>query len=145
MRVNALLDDASGKSFVNDNVARKLNLHGYAQTMKIGVLNGGVRELDTMSVDVELQSVNGKFSRHMIMYTADEVTGDMSVTDWKQEAKQWPHLKDIVFPDLGGNDRVDVLIGVDHHDLHFSYCDIRGRRGEPSARLTPLGWTCVSA
>ena len=78
------------------------------------------------------------------MYTADEATGDMNVTDWKHEAKQWPHLKDIAFPEIAGSDQVDVQLGVDHHDLHFSHCDIRGRRGEPSARLTPLGWTCVS-
>ena len=37
----------------------------------------------------------------------------------------------------------DILIGVDHVDLHYSFKDVKGRPGEPVARLTPLGWTCV--
>ncbi|CAG2211582.1 unnamed protein product [Mytilus edulis] len=38
---------------------------------------------------------------------------------------------------------VDMLIGLDYPDLHYSYRDIRGKPGEPIARLTPLGWTCI--
>ncbi|CAC5373897.1 unnamed protein product [Mytilus coruscus] len=36
-----------------------------------------------------------------------------------------------------------MLIGLDYPDLHYSYRDIRGKPGEPIARLTPLGWTCI--
>ena len=36
-----------------------------------------------------------------------------------------------------------MLIGLDCTDLHFSLQDIRGEPGQPIARLTPLGWTCV--
>ena len=28
-------------------------------------------------------------------------------------------------------------------DLHYSFRDIRGAPGQPVARLTPLGWTCI--
>lgn len=38
---------------------------------------------------------------------------------------------------------VDVLIGIDCADLHYALEEIRGRPGEPVARLTPLGWTCI--
>ena len=38
---------------------------------------------------------------------------------------------------------VDMLIGLDCADLHFSLQDVRGEPGQPIARLTPLGWTCV--
>ena len=40
---------------------------------------------------------------------------------------------------------MDLLIGLDYADLHYSFKDIRGEPGEPIARLTPLGWTCVGA
>ena len=40
---------------------------------------------------------------------------------------------------------VDVLIGLDCADLHFSFKDVRGKPGQPVARLTPLGWTCIGA
>ena len=55
----------------------------------------------------------------------------------------WTHLKNIQFPDPGPNAIVDMLIGVDYADLHYSIKDVRGRPGEPLARLTPLDWTCV--
>ena len=38
---------------------------------------------------------------------------------------------------------VDVLIGLDFADLHYSLRDIRFASGQPIARLTPLGWTCI--
>ena len=40
---------------------------------------------------------------------------------------------------------MDILIGVDHVDLHYSFKDVKGRLGEPVARLTPLGWTCMGS
>ena len=36
-----------------------------------------------------------------------------------------------------------MLIGVDQADLLYSLKDVKGRPGEPIARLTPLGRTCI--
>ena len=36
-----------------------------------------------------------------------------------------------------------MLIGVDHADLHCSYKDVCGEPGQPIARQTPLGSTCI--
>ena len=44
------------------------------------------------------------------------------------------------FPKLGPRLTVDISIGLDLADLHYSVRDIRGA---PIARLTPLGWTCI--
>uniref|UniRef100_A0A1I8JCV3 DNA-directed DNA polymerase n=1 Tax=Macrostomum lignano TaxID=282301 RepID=A0A1I8JCV3_9PLAT len=38
---------------------------------------------------------------------------------------------------------VDLLIGADHTDLHASHLEVCGKPGDPQARLTPLGWTCI--
>ena len=145
VKVSALLDDGSSKSYMNANIAAKLGVQGHVETMNVGVINGGTQMIDSMSVDVKLKSVDGKVDRYVMLKTADNVTGDIDVVDWKREAGRWPHLKDIRFPDIVHGQGVDLLIGLDHADLHFSCCDIRGKWGEPSARLTPLGWTCVSA
>ena len=40
---------------------------------------------------------------------------------------------------------MDVLVGLDCADLHFSFKDVRGQPGQPVAQLTPLGWTCIGA
>ena len=36
-----------------------------------------------------------------------------------------------------------MLIRLDCADLLYAIQEVRGRLGEPIARLTPLGWTCV--
>ena len=144
VKVNALLDSASSKSFINDSIARKLQLTGNQKTVHVNVLNGGKQKIDSSTVAVGLQSIDKTVNRYMMVYTASNVTGNLHAVDWNHKAKEWSHLKDIPFPELTGNCQVDMLIGMDHPDLHFSRCDVRGKRGEPSARQTPLGWTCVS-
>ena len=59
-------------------------------------------------------------------------------------ARKWEHLHGIQFQRVGPHPIVEILIGLDHVDLHYSYRDIRGNPGEPIATLTPLGWTCIS-
>jgi hypothetical protein len=36
-----------------------------------------------------------------------------------------------------------MLIGVDLSDFHCALKEVRGKPGEPIARLTPLGWTSI--
>ena len=69
----------------------------------------------------------------------------MNVVDWNSCTKKWSHLKGLPFPKMGSRPIVDILIGLDCADLHYSYRDIRGKPGQPITRLTPLGWTCVGA
>jgi len=38
---------------------------------------------------------------------------------------------------------VDLLIGVENADLHYSFFLVRCQMGEPVARVGPLGWTEV--
>ena len=69
----------------------------------------------------------------------------MNIIDWNVCAKEWPHLQGLRFHHLGPRAIVDILIGLDCVDLHYSIKDISGKPGQPIARLTPLGWTCVGA
>ena len=55
----------------------------------------------------------------------------------------WKHLQNIKFPKLGPRPIVDILIGIDCLDLHCSLEDVNGGPGEPVARKTVLGWTCI--
>ena len=67
----------------------------------------------------------------------------MSVIDWNGFKRRWPHLEKIDFPRTANRPIVDILIGLDCAELHCSTQEIRGGPGEPIARLTPLGWTCI--
>ena len=111
----------------------------------MNVLNGQVETFETSPIEVELNSVNGELSRKITAFTANRVTGNMTAFDWNQCLQLWPHLKHIRFPRIAQRPIVDVLIGADCADLHCAIKEVQGRSGEPIARLTPLGWTCVGS
>ena len=63
--------------------------------------------------------------------------------DWNQHQKEWPHLRQCDFPTPAKDGLVDLLIGIDNPELHFSIIDFQGPQGGPVARRGPLGWTCI--
>ena len=142
LKVNALLDDASTKTYLNADVAAELGLQGHPQRVNVSVLNGQVETFETTPIDCFVEGLDGK-SYRITAFTTNRVTGNMNVIDWNTCSREWPHLKGLNFPQLGPRPIVDLLIGLDCADLHYSFKDIRGRPGQPIARLTPLGWTCI--
>ena len=76
-------------------------------------------------------------------FTADRVTANMKAINWRTFANKWNHLKGIAFLIAGARPIIDILIGIDYADLHCSIQERNGKPGEPIARLTLLGWTCI--
>ena len=138
--MNALLDEPSTKTYINADVASEL---GISRKVTVNVLNGQTETFETMPVDVELESLDGSVSKTVSAFTTERATGNLEAIDWRKYANKWSHLRGIQFPKPGPHPLVDILIGVDHVDLHYSFKDVRARPGEPVARLTPLGWTRV--
>ena len=126
IKVNALLDEASTKTYINADVAAELGLQGQPQKVTVNVLNGQTETFETTPVEVELESLDGNVKTKLSAFTAERVTGDMEVISWKKHAARWSHLKGIQFPNPGIRPIVDLLIGVDYAELHFSFKDIRG-------------------
>ena len=68
LRVNALLDDASTKTYINHDVAAKLGLQGEKEMVMVNVLDGNVEAIETMPVKLTLESVNGRASTSVTAY-----------------------------------------------------------------------------
>ena len=99
---------------------------------------------ETTPIDCLVESLDAK-SYSITTFTTNRVTGNMSVIDWNICAGEWPHLKGLRFPQLRPQPIVNLLIGLDCADLHYSFKNIQGKLGQPIARLTLLGWTCIGA
>ena len=112
--VNALLDEASTKTYIKADVAAELGLQGRSQKVTVNVLNGQTKTFETMSVKVELESLDGSVKTAVNAFTSEQVTGNMKAINWGAYATKWTHLKDIQFPDPGPRPFVDILIGVDY-------------------------------
>ena len=80
IKVNALLDDASTQTCVNEDVAAELGLNSTFETIKVNVLNGECKSFQTMQFGLE--SVNGDVDIRVKALTAKRVTGNMNVIQW---------------------------------------------------------------
>ena len=143
LKVNALLDEASTRTYINADVATKLGLNGRAENVSVNVLNGQIKAFEAKSVSFELQNVDRTFNLSVTAYTANRVTGDMHAVNWNEYSSRWPYLKRVNLPIPAKKPTIDILLGLDCLDLHCALGEIRGQPGEPVARLTPLGWTCI--
>ena len=84
LTVNALLDDASTKTYVNADVAAELGLQGRTERVTVNVLNGQAETFETKPVKVEIKSITGSVSMVVNAYTVNRVTGNMHVVDWNK-------------------------------------------------------------
>ena len=71
-------------------------------------------------VEVELEGLDGNVKTTISALTAERATGIMKVIDWGKFAAKCTHLKGIQFPNPGIRPIVDLLIGVDYAELHWS-------------------------
>ena len=69
IKVNALLDEASTKTYINADVASELRLQGISRKVSVNVLNGQTETFETMPVDVELESLDGSVSKTVSAFT----------------------------------------------------------------------------
>ena len=145
MIINALLDDGSTKTYIHGDVAAELGLEGSTQRITVNVLNGEEVSFETMPVEFDLQSIDGKTRGRISSFTAIPVTGNMRPVNWKGQSGKWKHLQGVNLPNPGPRTIIDMLIGIDYAELHFSIGNDCGQPGEPVARLTRLGGTCIGS
>lgn len=145
--VNALLDDGSDQTYITNSLAAELGLKGEQSEAIANLFHGREERFQTSSVQFKVSGLQSnsdvKTKRYKLKaLTVNDVCGKLKPHDWSLLSKDWTHLQDIEFPHPGKR-VVDMLIGVDYPELHVAIEERNGKKGEPIARKTPLGWTCV--
>ena len=77
IKVNALLDEASTQTYLNEDVNQELGLSGELERMTINVLNDNKATLNTMRVTCELKSLDGRVQQAISVLTTRKVTGNL--------------------------------------------------------------------
>ena len=146
VKINALLDDGSNESFISEEVAGLLGIQEQYQTVKVHVLNDEVSTFHSMPTSVTIESINGQFCKKIDVKTSPHrIAGSYQVEDWSKSKEKWPHLRNCDFAEPAKDCLVDLLIGIDQSELHYSMSDVRGPTGGPIARLGVLGWSCIGS
>ena len=65
VKINAILDDASNETFLNEEVAGVLGLQEPFQKVQVHVLNDTVETFQSMPLKIEIESVDGQFSKEV--------------------------------------------------------------------------------
>ena len=141
--VNALLNDASTRTYVSNHFAGTLDLDDPRRTLIIGKLNDQEEEIQTRLVSRTISDLDDAMTSELSAGTVEKPAGRLKATKWQDVQHQWNHLQHICFPMMPSKRGIDILIGADHPELHLALQEKQGAAGEPTARLTPLGWTCV--
>ena len=69
--MNALLDEASTKMYLNADVAAELGLQGRIEQKTVNILNEQIEIFETKPVSFELLSVDRKVKMNVTAYTAN--------------------------------------------------------------------------
>lgn len=141
--MNCFLDEGSNTTYVNEDVIETLGISTEKEEITINVANDQKVRLMAATLEIGLESVDGKVDTTIVVKTSDKICGGMKPTDWVTMKQQWNHLKDIPFPHLAEKGVIDVLLRSDYYHLMFPMQEIRGQEDEPAARLCPLGWTAI--
>lgn len=143
MKVTIMLDDASSTSYINEDIAAELKLDGPSRSVSVNVVNGKMETFWSKEVEFSISNVDGTGQYKVSALTTDKVVGNLTPVPWHWEKNRWEHLRTVPFAVVNHRQPVDILIGADCIELHRCILEKPGRVGEPIARLTPLGWTCV--
>ena len=139
VKINAILGDASNETFLNEEVAGVLGLQEPFQKVQVRVINDTVETFQSMPLKVEVEGVDGRFSKEISVKTSPQkVTGNYRVVSWSEHQNKWPHLTQCSFAKPANNGLVDLLIGIDNAELHYSHVDLRGRDSGPIAKRNVL-------
>ena len=114
------------------------------EQFEVNVLNGHSETLETMSVQMELESLNDSTKFKINAYAVNGVTRNR-VMNWKPLTRTCKHLRHKPFPNIGPRPLMYILIGINYAELHCSLEEIRKDLGDPTAERTPSSWTFIGS
>lgn len=137
------MDDGCSHAIVSDTVARELALKGDPIRTNIQGVGGQKIVKDSMSVELQIQSLVGPTKRTIRAQVLTLPAGTLLPTDWTQAKDGFPHLKHIDFMAPVPNRGLDILIGQACSDLLASKEEVVAGPDDLVARRTLLGWTAA--
>ena len=144
-QLNVLLDDGCSSQYISERASERLGLEGPGIELFLSTVDAASKRVKSIVVAVELASMAGDFRTELSLVVLKDLVKDLRPVDWSEQKKKFEHLKDLPFPPLSRDfpDGVDVIIGVRRPELSRCLQEVAGEEGQPIARKTRLGYTCV--
>ncbi|XP_045506279.1 uncharacterized protein LOC123702546 [Colias croceus] len=138
IKTYALLDEGSTISLIDEDLARELELDGPTQPLRISGVGASSDIMNSRSVQIKISRRNNGASHAIRVRTMTNLAiGGQTIS---ANTLKYNHLKGLPLKDVIGKVKPKLLIGSDNWDLIISRKLRTGKRGEPVASLTRLGW-----
>ena len=138
----AFLDQGSTHTFCDKAFAEKLQVSKQPEQLHMQTLTG-TQQLEGFTCALKILPLDSDEEYSLTsVFVLDDIPIRPNLVPAKGKLQEMPHLKDIEFPQIKA-DKVTLLIGADIPELFLSTDYRKGRRGQPTAIKTPLGWSLL--
>ncbi|KAK2551629.1 hypothetical protein P5673_027396 [Acropora cervicornis] len=136
-------DNGSDTTLYLKGLVHRLGLNGTPKHFTLSSVNSESSPRVGYEVGLDVMALNGDDSVRLDkVWTMDHLPVLNRNIPCEEDVKRWPHLRGIEFPKLDGK-AIEILIGNDVPEAHWVFEQRRGRRKQPYAVRTPLGWTLI--
>ena len=141
VRTYALLDSGSNVSLCQDKLLCLLKARGRTERLSLTTLDKESNETTAQVISLKVSNLDGSdeltipqvFARPNLRLSSSNLVTEA-------EVQKWPHLKDLPLHHAEIDD-VTLLIGQDCPEALIPLTTVPGRKGEPYAVRTRLGWS----
>ena len=141
----ALLDSGSARSFCTVELLDAVKIQGRTESVAVSTLAGYLYDHAIRTADLQVSDSCGRESLLLGGVHAKEgLPGLMAHMATEIDIDCWPHLRGLSFPQAKAN-QVGLIIGQDNAEALAPLSTIFGRRSEPFAVRTCLGWSLHGA
>ncbi|XP_072936129.1 uncharacterized protein [Epargyreus clarus] len=140
-RVLALLDEGSTVSLLDASIASRIGATGEEKELILETVGGKIITKEkSQKMDLKIRGIHRRDKRALRgVRTVEELKLSPQYVDGKS-IERCDHLKNLKNELVYEKGRPALLIGQDNWDLIVSRKIVKGKRSEPVASLTSLGW-----
>ncbi|TLM45500.1 hypothetical protein FEC35_19075, partial [Acinetobacter baumannii] len=139
--VLALLDEGSTVTLLDSSVAKQIGLKGPKETLRLETVGGKtLTKKDSMKRDIRVRGLHQRQKRTIV---GARTMDDMSLAPQRlkrETIEGYAHLKSLADQLCYDEQSPKLLIGQDNWGLIAARRTRRGRRNQPVASFTQLGW-----
>ncbi len=139
----ALLDEGSDITLCSSSLIRKLGAKGAYRELRITTVNQSTQRRTGIEVNLKVSSLDGNETIDLSRaWSVEKLPISLESLPTGSEISKWSHLAGMDLPKVSAG-QVELLIGSDTPEAFWVEEERKGRRGEPYAIRSILGWSII--
>ena len=143
IKTYALLDNCSDVSLCERRLVDQLGVKGTEKSYNLTTVNKQGNNVKGFEVHLSAKALDsGEIVDIPRVWTIDKLPISSACIPKSEDFHHWPHLRDIQVPEVDSSE-VTLLIGSDVPEVFWALDERRGKRKQPYAVRSLLGWTMI--